>query len=118
LILRSSRTAAKRLPGGVGRENGEAAFVADDGLAVDQARAHRQHCQGGDDLREAVREVIAVGPSRRFSGSPFLVAIGGIADISSDARNVEDAPMAEMDRSILLCCKTGLQPGAFCTFRT
>jgi hypothetical protein len=55
---------------------------------------------------------------RHFSGSPFLVAIGGIADISSDARNVEDAPMAEMDRSILLCCKTGLQPGAFCTFRT
>ena len=51
--------AAKRPPGGVGRENGEAAFVADDGLAVDQARAHRQHCQGGDDLREAVREVIA-----------------------------------------------------------
>jgi len=76
LILRSSRTAAKRLPGGVGRENGEAAFVADDGLAVDQARAHRQHCQGGDDLREAVREIIATGRSRRFSGSPFLVAIG------------------------------------------
>ena len=75
LILRSSRTAAKRLPGGVGRENGEAAFVADDGLAVDQARAHRQHCQGGDDLREAVREVIAISPSS-LSGSPFLVAIG------------------------------------------
>ena len=58
-------------------ENGKSAFVADHGLAVDQARAHRQHGQGGDDLREAVREVIAIGPSRRFSGSPFLVAIGG-----------------------------------------
>jgi hypothetical protein len=60
LGLRSSRTVAKRLPGGVGRENGKSAFVADDGLAVDQARAHRQHGQGGDDLREAVREVIAI----------------------------------------------------------
>jgi hypothetical protein len=64
-------------------ENGKSAFVADDGLAVDQAQAHRQHCQGGDDLREAVRELIAIGRSRRFSGSPFLVAIGGISDISS-----------------------------------
>jgi hypothetical protein len=44
-------------------ENGEPAFVADNGLAVDQALAHRQHCQSGDDLREAVREVIAIGPS-------------------------------------------------------
>ena len=32
------------------------------------------------DLREAVREVIAIGPSS-LQGSPFLVAIGGIADI-------------------------------------
>ena len=82
LILRSSRTAAKRLPGGVGRENGEAAFVADDGLAVDQARAHRQHCQGGDDLREAAREVIAIGPSS-LQRLIIFVAIGGRADIPS-----------------------------------
>ena len=34
---RVSSLAAKRLPGGAGRENGEAAFVADDALAVDQA---------------------------------------------------------------------------------
>ena len=33
------------------------------GFAIDQARAHRQHGQGGYDLREAVREVIAIGPS-------------------------------------------------------
>ena len=58
LILRSSRTAAKRLPGGVGRENGEAAFVADDGLAVDQARAHRQHGQGGDDLGKRFEKLL------------------------------------------------------------
>ena len=38
-------------------------MVTYDGLAVDQARAHRQHRQGGDDLREAVREVVAIGPS-------------------------------------------------------
>jgi hypothetical protein len=38
--------------------------------------------RGGDDLREAVREVIAIGPSS-LHGSPFLVAIGRIADISS-----------------------------------
>ena len=31
---------------------------------------------------------------RRFSGSPFLVAIGGIADILADARNVEGDPQA------------------------
>jgi hypothetical protein len=28
-------------------ENGKSAFVADDGLAVDQAGTHWQHCQGG-----------------------------------------------------------------------
>ena len=44
-------------------ENGKPALVAYDGFAIDQARAHRQHGQGGDDLREAVREVIAIGPS-------------------------------------------------------
>jgi len=61
-------------------EYSEAAVVAYDGLAVDQAGAHRQHCQGGDDLWESVREIIAIG-LHRFSGT-ILVAIGGIADIS------------------------------------
>jgi hypothetical protein len=63
-------------------ENGKSAFVADDGLTVDLALAHRQHGQGGDDLREAVRKIIAIG-LRRFSGSPFLVVIGGRAYIPS-----------------------------------
>jgi hypothetical protein len=44
-------------------ENGKASFVADDGLTVDLALAHPQHGQGGYDLREAVREVISIGPS-------------------------------------------------------
>jgi hypothetical protein len=52
-------------------ENGKSAFVADDGFAVDQTLAHRQHCQGGDDLREAVREVIAIGPSSLSAAHHF-----------------------------------------------
>ena len=63
LILRSFRTAAKRLPGGVGRENGEAAFVADDGLAVDQ---HER-------TASTVRAATICG--KRFEKSlPFLVS--------------------------------------------
>jgi hypothetical protein len=46
-------------------------WLEDDGLAVDQARGHRQHCQGGGDLREAVREVGAflVSSWRRAGGN-------------------------------------------------
>ena len=41
-------------------EDGKATFVADDGLPVDQAGAHREHGHGRDDLREAVGEVGAL----------------------------------------------------------
>ena len=40
-------------------EDGKALLVADDGLAVDQAGPRRQRARRRDDLRKAVREVIA-----------------------------------------------------------
>ena len=39
-------------------EHGEAVPVADDGLTVDQARAHRQQGHRRDDLRKTAREVV------------------------------------------------------------
>jgi hypothetical protein len=40
-------------------EDGKALLVADNGLAIDQAGPRRQRAQRRDDLRKAVREVIA-----------------------------------------------------------
>ena len=54
-------------------ENGKSAFVADDGLAIEQAGAHREHGHCRDDLGKSVREVCAlfwsaIGHGRRCAG--------------------------------------------------
>ena len=41
-------------------EHREAALIDHDGLAVDEAGAHRQASDGLDDLREAVGEIVAI----------------------------------------------------------
>ena len=57
------RIAGQAAPGGVGRENGEAAFVADDASPSIRHERTGRIVRGGYDLREAVREIIAIGPS-------------------------------------------------------
>jgi hypothetical protein len=50
-------------------EHGMPAIVGDDGLAVDQARAHRQRRDGGHRQREAPGEIVAVAGEQPHAGS-------------------------------------------------
>jgi hypothetical protein len=58
-------------------EDREPILVADDGLTVDQARAHWQHRHRRDDLREAVRKV---GALSREQPHPTVGALGHDAE--------------------------------------